>query len=55
MQLPAALADKLDDFAERGNVLLEDQRDWRDAIAQWRQALMPLPEPRVTVGGLDVA
>jgi tetratricopeptide (TPR) repeat protein len=46
MNLPTALADKLDRLSERGNVLLDDQHDWRGAIAQWQQALALLPEPK---------
>jgi tetratricopeptide (TPR) repeat protein len=46
MDLPATLADKIDTLLERGNVLLDDKRDWRGAVDQWRQALSLLPEPR---------
>jgi tetratricopeptide (TPR) repeat protein len=47
MNLPAALADKIDKLSERGNVLLDQQRDWRGAIDQWQQALLLLPEPKL--------
>ena len=46
MDLPAALADKLDQLSERGNVLLDERGDWHGAIEQWREALTLLPEPK---------
>jgi hypothetical protein len=46
MDLPATLADEIDKFSEQGNVLLDDQHDWRGAVAQWRQGLALLPEPK---------
>src|SRR5215469_16976265 len=46
MDLPAALADKLDQLSERGNVLLDERGDWHGAIEQWLEALTLLPEPK---------
>lgn len=46
MDLPAQLADEVEKFSERGNALLDEQNDWRGAVAQWRQALALLPEPK---------
>jgi tetratricopeptide (TPR) repeat protein len=45
MKLPAAVADRIDQLSERGNVLLE-KRDWQGATALWQQALALLPEPK---------
>lgn len=45
-ELPQAIADKIDDLSERGNVLLDDQGDWRGAVAAWREALNLLPSPK---------
>jgi tetratricopeptide (TPR) repeat protein len=46
MELQGTLANKIDDLAERGNVLLDSHRDWRGAIAAWEEALDLLPEPK---------
>lgn len=43
--IPAALADRIDEMSERGNVLLEDRGDWQGAIRVWRDALALLPAP----------
>lgn len=44
--LPDAIYDKIEILSERGNILLENQHDWKGAVAVWQEALDLLPEPK---------
>lgn len=44
-ELPEGLDARIDDLAEAGNELLDEEGDWQGAIAMWEQALALLPPP----------
>lgn len=45
MELDHLTEDRIDALSERGNVLLEENDDWKGAIAVWKEALHLLPAP----------
>ena len=46
MELDSTVSDKIDGLSEQGNLLLDEQGDWRGAIDVWRTALNLVPEPK---------
>lgn len=45
-ELPDEIYDRIEQLSEQGNVLLEDQGDWRGAVKAWSAALDLLPAPK---------
>lgn len=45
-ELTDAIHAQIEVLSQEGNVLLEDDGDWRGAIAKWQTALALVPEPK---------
>lgn len=46
IDLPDSIFEKVEALSEEGNVLLEDDDNWRGAVRVWESALGLLPEPK---------
>ena len=45
-ELPLNIQKQIDELAEPGNTLLDEQDEWQKAIVVWQKALEILPQPR---------